>query len=56
MTAGKPIVLTAGGTGGHMFPAKALAAVLSSKAATACWAEPSKNVCTTCFNADRLAR
>ncbi len=28
MTAGKPIVLTAGGTGGHMFPAKALAAVL----------------------------
>ena len=29
---------------------------MSSKAATACSAEPSKNVCTTCFNADRLAR
>jgi len=31
MTAKKPIVLTAGGTGGHMFPAKALAAALVAR-------------------------
>ena len=37
MSAKAPIMLAAGGTGGHLFPAEALASVLTGVVMMLCW-------------------
>ena len=36
-TQSSPVILAAGGTGGHMFPAEALAASFWRAASASCW-------------------